>query len=36
VHYVLWGVQVLLALAFLASGLMKLTQPFEALAAQMA
>jgi uncharacterized membrane protein YphA (DoxX/SURF4 family) len=34
--YVLWGVQILLALAFLASGMLKLTQPYDALAAQMA
>ena len=32
----LWVVQVLLAAAFLASGLMKLTQPIDAMAAQMA
>ncbi len=32
----LWVVQLLLAAAFLASGLMKLTQPIEAMAAQMA
>ena len=34
--YVLWALQVLLGLAFLASGFMKLTQPYEALATQLA
>jgi putative oxidoreductase len=33
--YVLWGLQVLLGLAFLGSGVMKLTQPYEALATQL-
>ena len=34
--YALWIVQVLLALAFFAAGAMKLTQPIDALAAQLA
>ncbi|MGH2350481.1 MAG: DoxX family protein [Chloroflexota bacterium] len=34
--YVLWAVQILLGLGFLASGAMKLTQPYEVLASQMA
>ena len=34
--YVLWALQILLGLAFLGAGFMKLTQPYEALAAQMA
>lgn len=36
VHFTLWGVQALLAAAFLMAGLMKSTQPIDALAAQMA
>lgn len=34
-HYVLWGVQLLLAFAYLAAGSMKATQPIDALAVQM-
>jgi len=33
--YLLWAPQILLALAFLGSGAIKLTQPYDALAAQM-
>ena len=34
-HSVLWGVQLLLAFAYLAAGSMKATQPIDALAVQM-
>jgi putative oxidoreductase len=36
VKYALWVVQVLLGLAFLGAGFMKLSQPYEAMAAQAA
>jgi uncharacterized membrane protein YphA (DoxX/SURF4 family) len=35
VKYVLWVLQILLGIAFFGSGFAKLTQPYEALAAQM-
>ena len=35
-RYVLWGLQILLGLFFLASGVMKVSQPYDALAAQLA